>query len=739
MPLIPENDKTYIMNKYHDQSRPFDPFRRFLICPLPYGDKPGMRPDAIRAGIAEQDKRLSHLPHAVRKARAFAYVLEHTRLSCDARDRFPAIECIDRPLNDTLIAPWYAEVFGTVIPETERERAAMERSGTVTMWPDFDHSVPDWDRLFSLGFSGILAEARAAREAIASQRDLTREEDAFFEGIFITYEAMLGFLHRLEDEAARTPGAARMQKALAALQKSPPATVYETLLFDYLYFLVCEHIDNLQVRSLGNLDRLLFPAYLRDIAAGVSEIEIKRDLAYFLLQFTAIGNYWNQPFYLGGTKADGESEINALSYLILDTYDELGLYNPKIQIKVADNTPEPFLRRALDMIRRGHNSIVFVFEKHAQALFASLGRSAEAARTCDVRGCYELAPRDGLETGMNYVNLLKPLEYLLYGGCDAVSGEKQCDVPTTFPDFDSFYAAYKKLLADLLDRAMAIVDTYEKYLARLNPQSLLSATYPTCLSRALDAMAGGAAYNDTCLSFGFTASVADSLTVIRRLVFEQKKITLAEFSDILRRDYAGAEELLYAIRRSDEKYGNNKDLPDFFARDAFSFAAGHIHGRPNARGGVWSAGAHVARMSYVQGALSGASPDGRRRGEELSKNISPAMGRAREGVTAAILSALKMDFSLLEDAALDIAVLPSAVAGEDGMQALLTLLRVYGEGGGHALQCNVFSADTLRQAQKAPENYADLQIRVCGWNVLWNHIDRAEQDVFIRQVEALEG
>jgi formate C-acetyltransferase len=163
--------------------------------------------------------------------------------------------------------------------------------------------------------------------------------------------------------------------------------------------------------------------YERDLARGVSEEEIRRELAYYLLQFTAIGNYWNQPVYLGGEEADGSSSVNELSYLFLDVYDKMGIYNPKIQIKVSERTPRDFLLKALDMVRRSRNSIVFVSDSTVRRALERTGASPEEARLCNITGCYEYSPKGAYHCSMNYLNLLKPLEYALHGGRDGVTGE----------------------------------------------------------------------------------------------------------------------------------------------------------------------------------------------------------------------------------------------------------------------------------------------------------------------------
>ena len=739
MAYIPNRDYDYIMNKYHDQDKPFNPHRRFIRQDRLFAPATGMEPETLLAGILEQDARLADLPHQVRKAKAFAYVLEHTRIACDKRDLFPAIQMIDRPLNKTLVNRWKKEVFETCIPETGKRVDWLLATGAATLRPDYDHSVPVWERIFCLGFTGLLAESEAAR---AEHTRLTPEQEAFYEGVAITYRSILSFLGRLEQQAI-AEGNAQLAAGLARLQLGAPQSFYEALLTDYLYFMLNEHIEGLQVRSLSNFDRLLYPFYARDLEQGVSETQLRKTLAYFLLQFTAIGNYWNQPVYLGGCQADESTQINPLSYVFLDVYDKMGLYNPKIQIKVADSTPKDFLLKALDMIRRGNNSIVFLGDANIRKALEKIGATPEQARLCDIKGCYEYAVQGTLGTEMNYVNLIKPLEYLLHGGCDGITGEFAGLVSPAldaYPDFEAFFREYLRQLGFLIDRVMEDVNAFEEYLAYINPQSMISATCPTCIRQGRDTLDGGGVMNISNMMFGYLANIADSLTNIKKYVFDRKELTLSQLCAVLDADFADNEPLRRMLLADRDKYGNNKDLPDGIAKRITDFVCEKVSGKPNAknRGGRWNVGFHVARQSYEQGAKTAASPDGRKQGEELSKNLSASMGRNREGATAAILSVTKFDATEFpSDAPLDLGLLPSAVKGEAGLQAMYGLLMTFVKRGGHAMHINVFDADTLRDAQRNPDKYQDLQIRVCGWNVLWNNICKEEQDGFIRQAEAL--
>lgn len=739
MEYIKNKDYDYIINKYHDASAPFDSFARFIRRDEIFSPETGMDGDRIKEEIMRRDMEIKDLPHPVRKARAFEFILENTRISCDSRDIFPAINMIDRPLNSTLVNEWLSEVFERTIPETEEKRLFLGNAGIVTIWPDYDHSVPVWERIFGLGFAGLLEES----EKVRASKSLTEEEDAFFEGIKITYTAIVEFIGRLYELAAKTDGSEKMAKALKNIKDNPPSTFYETLLVDYIYFMLSEHIEGLQVRSLCNFDRILYPYYINDLKNGITEEEIRTDLAYFFMQFTAIGNYWNQPVFLGGCKEDESTEINELSYLFLDVYDKMKIYNPKIQIKVADSTPKDFLLKALDMIRRGNNCIVFVSDATIRKALMHSGATEEEARLCNVKGCYEYSLQGSMGCGMNYLNLLKPLEYILHEGCDGVTGEfalLKSPPVNAYATFDEFYEEYKKQLCAVIDATIETVNTFEDYLAYINPQSMLSATYPSCLEKAKDALGGGGVTNGNSIMFGFLADFTDSMAMIKKYVFDKKEFTLAELVKMLDANFEGYELVRQKLLADRDKYGNNKELPDSFATDISDFLAKYVCGRPNAkkRCGKWTIGFHVARMSYTQGEKTAASPNGRLFGEELSKNCSASMGQNREGATAAILSVTKIDATAFTcDAALDLGLLPSAVKGEDGLEAMYGLLMTFVKRGGHAMHINVFDAETLRDAQKHPEKYQDLQIRVCGWNVLWNNINKKEQDGFIKQAESL--
>ena len=738
MEYVCDRDYEYIKNKYHDTKKPYNSFGRFVRHDEIFDEDSGTEYYTLKGQVMENDAKIEHLSHNVRKATAFAKILDGTRISCDSRDRFPAINAISRPLSD-LQNKWRKELFNEILPEVGKRTWELEKAGTVTIWPDFDHAVPDWNTIYNRSFSGILEDSERSRKSKAWGED----EESYFEGVKITYEAIIAFIDRLAERAERTEGSQRMAKALRNIAHNPPKTFYEALLVNYLYFMTCEHIDNMQVRSLGNFDRELYPFYKNDLANDVSEEEIRTDLAYFLLQFTSIDNYWNQPVYLGGCDENDIAITNELSYLFLDVYDKMGIFNPKIQLKISKSTPKKFTLKALDMVRRGHNSIVFVCDETIRAALENLGTSKDDARLCNVIGCYEYAIRGAYDVGMNYLNLLKPFEYALHQGKDGVTGVMgglECPAPDEFESFGDLFAEYKRQLKYIIDVTVETVNTFEDYLDYVNPAFVFSATFPSSINSGKSATCGGALANNSGLAVGFVADAADSLAMIKKYVFDNKELTLAELTSILDKNFEGEERLRLKLYNDPDKFGNNKDLPDSLAKEIVRFINSLIDRRPNAkkRGGAWDVGYHTARMCYIQGAITAASPNGRRLGDELAKNHSASMGQNREGATAAILSTTKLEATTYRgDSALDLGLLPSAVKGDDGLEAMYGLLRTFMDRNGHALQINILNADTLRDAQAHPEKYQDLQIRVCGWNVLWNNINKEEQDGFIKQAEGL--
>lgn len=679
------------------------------------------------------------------KALCFRYICENMYIDVDPHDFFPAFGVwnrLKRPMA-SLIYHWYGKAWESDLQDIQKEYDARNKSGFSTMWLDFDHSVPDWDAMYELGFAGLLKRAEEYRELHRKNGTLTTEADNYFNGLKITMEAVIACIGRFVAYAERKyPDDLRVRaeiECLKNLQTNPPSNTYEVLQFIYLHFIFCEHIDHYQVRSLGNLDRLIYPYFKRDLEEKRYTMDnIREFFAHFLMQFASINNYWGHPFYLGGTKADGTTEYNELSYLILDVFDKLSIPTPKIQLKIAQNTPIKLLNTACDMVRRNNSSLVFVSEESMARILMGQGISAEDARKCHISGCYEFGARGKSNgTGAGHINLLKPFELIFNDGVDPASGLKSsCQTLklSEIKDFDDFYRTYLAYLKEITEKVLYFACRTEAKIAEVNPSNLFSITIENSLKTARDAFFNGTEYNNSGILNTGIASAVDALMAVRKFVFEQKELTLTEFRDVLRADYQGYEKLRLQILNSPEKFGNGIYEVDKYAHAIMHYLGGLINFKPNARGGMFKSSGHCAKQYYHLGKKTGATPDGRLAGEEMSKNLSPVMGMDRSGATAVVRSVTTMESADLPgDFPLDMMLHPATVAGDEGLAAMRSLILTYFKRYGHAIHFNIFDADMLVDAQQNPEKYSGLQIRVCGWNIRFNDMAKDEQDFYIER------
>ena len=739
------NDRKWIENKYHIVGEPFNPYQRMAYHGHDYDVSTGLSDEEILAGLDELEKSTRELEHPISKAKAVEYVLNNTRIDADEHDYFVGLYSWNRLLRKSTVTKWKNEVFNEKIPEVGKRMDDLNASGAVAIWPDFDHVVPDWDSLVELGFTGLRERARNYRREHEQKGALTEKQKAFFDGIEIEYTAIIEFVDRLYRYALtkKHDKAERVAACLKQLRDGAPTNTYEAMQLIFLYFMISESVDHYQVRALGSgLDSTLYPFYVNDIKNGTfTRDEIREFLAYFMMQWSAIGNYWGQPFYLGGVDEKGNTLINELSHDIIDVYDEIEIYNPKIQIKYNDALPEDFLKKVLDIIRRGRY-LVFCCEKGYTKAMLSYGATAEEARKMDIRGCYEIGVRaNEVCTITGYVNPLKAVSYVFSDGYDATI-DKQIGIKTgkleEIKSFEEFYEAFLAQYGYLIDDVISLANAYDPYMEYINPSSMYSATIKTSLENAYDGYGGGVKYNNSSVLNCGLASGVDAVLAVKYLVFEKKAATLTELRAALDANWVGYEKLRAMALSCPYKYGNHNPVADKYASEISKFFCDHVHGKANGRGGIYKAELHSAMQFVWQGQKTGATPDGRRAGDEISKNGSPSVGMDKNGVTALIMTAVAIDPpTYAESICLDVMLHPSAVSGDDGLEVLKSLIDVYAENDGMAIQFNIFNSEKLRDAQEHPEQYKNLQVRVCGWNVLWNNLSRAEQDAYIHRAESI--
>ena len=739
-----EQDRYFIEGKYHNPDEEFNSFARWNYHGYSYDENTGLSDEEMQNGLKALAESLCDQPRPIQKARYFAYVLDHTRIDVNKHDYFIGIWSWNRPLSPHSVYKWDLEVRKSDLASLDKI-GLFDRSGTAFGFLDFDHTVPDWDSLLTLGFPGILQRLHAGYQALEKQGGVTQKQTEFYQACVTEYEAIVRLLDRLYQYAlTKTHDKAEKYAAcLKHLRDGAPTDIYEAMQLIYLYFMLSESVEHYQVRSLGyGLDSSLYPFFLKDIQSGkYTKDEVEELLAYFLTQWSAIGNYWGQPLYLGGRDRQGNCKINELSYLILDVYDKLGLYNPKIQIKVSENTPKEFVYRALKMIQGGHTSLVLCNDEMIVKCLMSRGESYQSALDSVISGCYEYRPKPGgIGISGFYVNALKPVSYVFDNGFDRHTN-RQIGLHTgeieNLKTFEDFYAAYLRQFEYITIAYMEALHPFEKQIQKINPSLMFSSTLQACVSTMTDATDNAVNNTSTLLLSGLGTAV-DALMAVYELVYEKKTTTLAELKKALENDWVGYEILQRKALRCKHKYGRGDELADHYAAALVRHFSNFLSGRKNGHGCGYAFELHSARAFIMQGDKTLATPDGRKFGEELSKNASPHPGMDTNGITALIHSATTIDTVLPNVGfCLDVMLHPTTVQGENGLDVLYQVMRTYMDKGGQSIHFNIFNADLLRDAQTSPEKYENLQVRVCGWNVRWNDMPKAEQDAYILRAESI--
>lgn len=663
------------------------------------------------------------------KARIFAAGCEKAAIGLSEHDWFPAVVPWSfhrgHPIRK-IFAPRANYVDSIRSPGLKEKIAKGANNGSWVVWKDYSHCAPDWDDLLTIGFPGI------------KKRLLDNWKDTnFYTSRLVAANAIIRFVERIAEYAntIKTSSSSYRIHAEAAsltrLLEGVPKTTYDVLLFIYLEWVLGENFDGFQVRTLSNLDRILAPYYEADIANGITtEEEFRDQLRHFWWQWGSIDNYYGQPVYLGGTKADGTTEYNEVSRIILEVHDELALPTPKVHIKTAPNTPDWVWKKTLDMARR-QRSVTFCGEEPLKRAIMSLGYSAEQARKCAIWGCYEWGILDSCnDTIPSYVSVIKPIELMLKS---AMEGSLEA------PTFSAFLTQYYQFVEDVVKEARELCFETEKWVHEVNPSMLFSLSIPYSVESGKDAFHDGtiAGNNSHILMVGLGSAV-DSLLAIRELVYNDKTLSLQELGKAMAANWQGYEELRLRVLRSNSKWGNNCPDANMLGREISKHFARQSNNIPNSRNGRFVSGGHSSRRFVDFGKLTGATPDGRLAGEEISKNLSPAPGSDTEGVTALINTLSNLDAEDMPmDIPLDVMIHPSSVSGDTGLDVMRTLVEQYHSYGLTLIQFNVFEASMLRDAQANPHLYENLQVRVCGWNVRWNDLPPEQQEAYIRRAETV--
>ena len=590
---------------------------------------------------------------------------------------------------------------------------------------DYSHTTAEWESVITLGIYGLRNRiAEYAEDHIADEK-----AKGFYEQILSVYDAALRFMKRAADQAALS-GRAEMANALLNLIEGGPSNLFEALQTSIIYYYLQHFFDGTCLRTLGRLDKLFYPYYVKEATNEADNL-----LLDYMKEIDRLDAPSNIPFAICGTDEDGKDLTNELSYVLLDTYKKADTTNTKLHLLCSEHTPEDIMKKAFRYIREGNNSMVFICDKRVLEALEKPGIEYKDAVNYHVVGCYECGGEGELTCSCNArVNIPKALELALNGGKDMLTGK--CiglENDEYFETFEALYKEFERQLTYLCQCAMMVTNLYEAKYSEIHSAPILSGTYTSALQKGGDLYLDySAKYNSSSLNAIGLATATDSLAAIKKAVFEDKTVTLSELTEILRSDWNGKESLRLLIKNKYPKYGQGDIRIDEIAKRTVDVLSDTVSRKANVKGGSWRLGLFSIDWRWGFGEKTAASADGRRSGETLSQNTSASFGADKEGATAHLISAARIDMSKTPNGAIvDIDLHSSAVRGENGITALVSSLKTYFELGGFAVHYNVLDTDILMDAKKNPEKYPSLQVRLCGWNVLFSTLSEKEKDEFI--------
>jgi formate C-acetyltransferase len=669
----------------------------------------------------------------------------------------------------TIIPYWKGKTLREkIFAEMTEEWKAAYRAGVFTEFMEQrapGHTVLD-DKIYRKGMRDVQREIDASLAALDFESDPeAQRKSEELRAMRICAEAIVAFARR-HAEKARALAAAESDprrrgelEAIAEICTHVPAhaprTLHEALQsYWFVHLGVITELNPWDSFNPGRLDQHLYPFYAREVAAGTLTREQARELLQcFWVKFN------NQPappkvgvtaaesatytdfanINTGGVKPDGSDGVNDVSLLILEVIDEMRLVQPSSNIQLSRKSPDAFLLKALGIIRKGWGQpSVFNADEVVEELLRQ-GKTIEDARQGGTSGCVEtgaFGKESYILTG--YFNLPKIFEITLHNGIDPGTGAQlglRTGEPDSFTTFDEFLGAFDRQVRHFVDMKIRANNVIERLYAEFLPTPFLSILIDDCIARGRDYADGGARYNTNYIQGVGLGTLTDSLSAVKFHVFDERAMSLADMVRVLESDFEGYEKTRLLFVNRTPRYGNDDDAADGLMLRAFEIFYDAVNGRKNTRGGCYRINLLPTTCHVYFGLVTGATPDGRKAGRPLSEGISPVQGADRKGPTAVLKSAAKMDHARTGGTLLNQKFTPHLLADETGMRAMAALVRTYFTLGGHHIQFNVVDGATLRAAQKAPEEYRDLIVRVAGYSDYFCDLGKDLQEEIISRTE----
>ena len=504
----------------------------------------------------------------------------------------------------------------------------------------------------------------------------------------------------------------------------------------------------------GHIDQHLYPFYQKGIADGtLTRDKAKELISCFWIKFnnqpappkvgvTALESGTYNDFTninIGGIDKHGNNAVNELSYIMLEVQEELHELQPGLSIHVSKVNPDEFVMAGARVIRQGHgypscfNPDVYTKELMRQ------GKSEEDANEGGCSGCIEVGAF-GKEAYIltGYLNTPKILEITLNNGIDPMTGKRlglETGNPRTFTSYEELYEAYHKQMVYFVNMKLAVNNYIERMFSLYAPATFLSLFIDDCIAKGKDYYSGGARYNTTYIQCTGLGTITDCLSTLKKHVFEDKRFTMDEILSAVAKNFEGEEKMRQYIMNRTPFFGNDDDYADSIAVKVYDDLVDAIEGHSNTRGGKTQLNMLSTTCHNYFGSVCGASVNGRLAKFAISDGTSPAHGADTNGPTSVIKSLSKLDQTKSGGTLLNVRFVPSLLKREEDLKKLVALIRAYFNMGGHHIQFNIVDTQTLLDAQKMPDDYKDLLVRVAGYSDYFNDMTEQLQNEIIARTE----
>lgn len=637
------------------------------------------------------------------------------------------------------------------------------------------HIAVDFNRILSTGLNGYLGEINSFHSQVKLYEQEGIRQDHFYTALNISIKAFQAFIMRFHSLALsmrsreKDPARCLELEVIAgnckAISEGPPENFYQALQLVYFVQLVLQIESNGHSVSLGRMDQYLYPFYRNDLITS----KITEQFASELLQNTWIKlltinkiRPWSHtkfsaggPLYqnvtIGGQKADGSDAVNELSFLILHSVGQMRLTQPNLSVRFHKDISESFMLESIKLIEKGFGMPAFNNDEVVIPGLLALGIEKEDAYNYSAIGCIEIAVpgKWGYRcTGMSFLNLMSVFLATLNNGHDKRSGKTFHEGTGNFSDFNSYddlFKAWRHQIKYYTRKTVEIDSAVDTAIEENVPDIICSAFVDSCISRGKTIKEGGSKYDFISgLQVGI-ANLGNSLAAIKKLVFEEKKITGKELMEALESDFEGkeGEKIRLMLLNFAPKYGNDDDYVDLLLKNAymeFINELGHYHTTRFGRGPIgcrYYAGTSSISANVPSGAVVPATPDGRKAWTPVAEGSSPSSGTDVSGPTAVFKSVSKLPAGkIMGGVLLNQKLSPSTIKTDADKYKLIAMLRTFfADLKGWHVQYNIVSRETLLAAKKNPENYRDLIVRVAGYCAFFTTLSPDTQDDIIARTE----